>query len=320
MTTTRKTTKKTSRPTMTAEQRQERAAALQASIAEQVEALRGSDEWTAFLDYLGSFHGYSLNNVLLMLAQRPSATNVAGFQQWKEKGRQVRKGQSGMKIFGFSTKKITDEEAAQRGGRVERNAKGEPFIRTFPMLTVFDQEQTDPIDGAADTSTMAHHLTGEDGEQITERVTGWLIEAGWSVDYGELDGPNGLTLRDDSRRVLIQTGLSPAQTAKTMIHEAAHVLLHSELEESDEERVEHRGTKETEAESVAYVLGNLLGLDTSAYSIGYVAGWSKGDADTIRASAANVLRAVHTLADALAPVEAGELVTVGLNATNTASR
>ncbi len=65
---TAKTAKKNSRPTMTPEQRREKAEALQASITEQVETLRDSDEWTAFLDYLSSFHSYSLNNVLLMLA------------------------------------------------------------------------------------------------------------------------------------------------------------------------------------------------------------------------------------------------------------
>ena len=93
---------------------------------------------------------------------------------------------------------------------------------------------------------------------------------------------------------MIDTDLSPAQTAKTALHEAAHVLQHADEEPG--EYAAHRGIKETEAESVAYVLA---GLDTAAYSIGYVAGWADGDPDTIRATAARVLSAVHTLADAL---------------------
>jgi hypothetical protein len=55
---------------------------------------------------------------------------------------------------------------------------------------------------------------------------------------------------------------------------------------------------EMEAESVAYVLGGFLGLDTSEYSIGYVAGWPDADVGLIR-STATVLAAVHTLTDAL---------------------
>lgn len=47
---------------------------------------------------------------------------------------------------------------------------------------------------------------------------------------------------------------------------------------------------------MAYVVAGILGLDTSAYSIGYVAGWSNGEPGAIKATAANVLRAAHTLA------------------------
>lgn len=173
------------------------------------------------------------------------------------------------------------------------------------MLTVFDQDQTDAIEGAPEAPDVAHKLTGEDNDAIGERITQWLTGAGWSVEYGELNGPNGRTMCDGTSRVLMQVGLSPAQTAKTLIHEAAHVLLHADAiaEASTEDQLAHRGVIETEAESVAYVLAGLLGLDTSAYSIGYVAGWSQGDASTIRATAANVLRAVHVLADALDPIE-----------------
>ena len=40
-------------------------------------------------------------------------------------------------------------------------------------------------------------------------------------------------------------------------------------------------------------------LDTSAYSVGYVAGWPKGDAELIRQSASRVLAAAHRIAEAI---------------------
>jgi hypothetical protein len=61
----------------------------------------------------------------------------------------------------------------------------------------------------------------------------------------------------------------------------------------------HRGVKETEAESVAYVLAALIGLDTSTYSIGYIATWTHGDPEVAKAAAERVLRGVRTLADAI---------------------
>ena len=73
--------------------------------------------------------------------------------------------------------------------------------------------------------------------------------------------------------------------------------LHAEEDRS--EYVEHRGVKETEAESVASVVAGLLAIDTSRYSIRYVAEWSEGDADTIKATAGRVLHAAHVLADAI---------------------
>ena len=60
-----------------------------------------------FLQFVRSFHSYSLNNLILIMAQRPNATPVAGFRQWHAKGRQVRKGEKSIKIFGYAEKKIT---------------------------------------------------------------------------------------------------------------------------------------------------------------------------------------------------------------------
>lgn len=65
--------------TKTPEQRREEAEQLQTSIAEQVEQLRNSEAWTRFLQFAAALHHYSINNVLLILAQMPGATHVAGY-------------------------------------------------------------------------------------------------------------------------------------------------------------------------------------------------------------------------------------------------
>ena len=57
-------------------------------------------------------------------------------------------------------------------------------------------------------------------------------------------------------------------------------------------------TRELEAESVAYVVAGLHSLDTSDYSIGYVASWSGGEADKVKATAVRVQEAVHLIAEA----------------------
>lgn len=106
----------------TPEERRKQAEALHETIAAQNEALNGSAEWTRFLDFLGSFQSYSLNNVLLVLAQCSDATAVAGFRQWQAKGRQ---GEHAIRIFGYSTKTIKDED--ENGEETERRGAGVPL-------------------------------------------------------------------------------------------------------------------------------------------------------------------------------------------------
>lgn len=288
----------------TAEERRAQAEELQGSIAEQVEHLRDSEQWVRFLEFAQSFHRYSLGNLLLILSQRPTATRVAGFRQWQAKGRQVRKGERAIRIFGYAQKKITAEQAeiAEGEDQAETTEDGQKVITYYPVLSVFDIGQTDAIDpDADDPSTLAQRITGADQLGIAAAVTDYLTEQGWTVDRQPISGATNGYTDPAARRVVIDADLSPAQAAKTALHEAAHVILHAE--EDPNEYVKHRGIKETEAESVAYVVAGLLGVDTSRYSIGYVAGWAEGDADTIKATAARVLHAAHVLADAITDTE-----------------
>jgi hypothetical protein len=281
----------TTSPTRSREDQADQARALQESIAAQVEALRASDQWHRYLDFVASFHSYSLNNLLLILGQCPDASHVAGYRAWQAKGRQVRKGERALRIFGRSTKTIIEPDGATG------DDKARTIVR-YPMLSVFDISQTDPIEGAPDVSTVAHPLTGDDHTNVLAAVTTVLHRLGWTVSRQRIGSrANGYATTDGTRRVVLDTDLSPAQAAKTSLHEAAHVVL--DHTDQPEEYPAHRGVMETEAESVAYVLAGLLGLDSGPYSIGYIAGWSHGDIDVIKSTAANVLRAVHELATAL---------------------
>ena len=45
-----------------------------------------SDTLTAFLTAVAKFHRYSFGNTMLIAAQRPDATRVAGFNAWRKLG------------------------------------------------------------------------------------------------------------------------------------------------------------------------------------------------------------------------------------------
>lgn len=293
-------TKRTSSTKSTAERAEARRAEMEQlheRLTAQVEALRTSDEWSRYLDFCRSFHSYSLNNLILILSQMPTASRVAGYRAWQGKGRQVRKGERGLRIFGTGTVKRTEEDP-ETGEEIEGKR------RVFFPVSVFDISQTDLMEGEEDRSTIAHALTGEDQGGIIERVVAYLTGTGVAVEFGPIhSGAQGYTTPADEKtgepvRVVIKEDNEPAQQAKTLLHEAAHITL-GHLDDDFSEYVAHRGRYEVEAESVAYVLAGLLGLDSSAYSVGYVAGWAEGDAEVIRETAARVLAAVHTLAEAL---------------------
>jgi hypothetical protein len=69
------------------------------------------------------------------------------------------------------------------------------------------------------------------------------------------------------KRVQLQVGMSPDQTAKTLAHETSHYV-------ADHTAGVHRRDAETVAEASSYVLLNHYGIDTSGYSFPYIATWA----------------------------------------------
>ena len=94
-------------------------------------------------------------------------------------------------------------------------------------------------------------------------------------------------------KICIRQGMSEMQTMKTCIHEMTHAELHDRQKLKEEGRKISRETAEVEAESVAYIVCEYFGLDTSEYSFPYIAGWSssqemkelKASMDRIRTTA-----------------------------------
>lgn len=296
-----KRTKKTN--AKTAEQRKADMEALHERLTAQVEALRTSEEWLRYLRFCRAFHRYSLSNLLLILAQREDASQVAGYRVWQKLGRQVRKGERGIQILAPGTRKVTEEDP-ETG---EETTTRRTFF--FPVR-VFDVSQTDPIEGAEVPEHPARALAGEDAAGLYDTVAAHLAANGVTIERQNLGGArNGYTTKTDEAGhllVVIDEDLSPAQAAKTILHEAAHIAL-GHLDDDYREYVEHRGRYEVEAESVAYVVAGLLGVDTSAYSVGYVTSWAhEAEADVIKDTASRVLSAVHSLAEDLGITEADE--------------
>ncbi|WP_240044501.1 hypothetical protein [Nocardioides albidus] len=129
-----------------------------------------------------------------------------------------------------------------------------------------------------------------------------LAGEGWTLTRQAIAGETNGYTNLKARAVVVRDDIDDAQAVKTLNHEAAHVILHAELDPG--EYVAHRGIWETEAESVAYVVAAWPAwtpAPTASATSRTGRPTTAGGLDTIRATAARVLAAVHTIAEVLDP-------------------
>jgi len=97
--------------------------------------------------------------------------------------------------------------------------------------------------------------------------------------------------------VRVRSAVADAQAVKTLAHELAHIECGHTAD--DFAYTGCRGRAEAEAESVAYIVTAWAGLDSGGYTVPYVAAWSAGDTDVVRAAAATVTAAARRILDHL---------------------
>lgn len=278
--------------------RDERIKELQDGLNASILALQDSDKWLAYLDFMRKFHEYSFKNQLLIAVQLgPNASLIAGYRQWQERGRQVRKGEKAALIMAPFTYAVKDTD-----GKPILDDDGRKIHRTyFRFVPVFDISQTDSIDAKnnAAESVLFASVSKADETRVYERVESWLKHEGWTVKVDDSLGPqlHGFT-RASEKLIAVNGKDGDGMRACTLVHEAAHAVLQTRLDDpAHKDYKGHRGLAETEAESVAYVVCGLLGLDTSESSITYIGGWSEFSAETLGKAADNVSKAVNLIMD-----------------------
>ncbi|MCU1394871.1 MAG: hypothetical protein JWM34_3299 [Ilumatobacteraceae bacterium] len=264
---------------------EERLATAHAVLTAAVAQVASSEDWQNLLRISGSFHRYSPSNQLLLAAQGADGL-VASFNTWKHvpatDGRpcQVRKGETALRIYApmHSVRRDVDE------------ATGEEVVATtsvrFKLVPVFHEGQ---LAAPPDLPAQPKLLQGDDPPAaVWEAIADQINAAGFVLRRGALkgpDGPKGVT-NFLERTVTVRDDLEAAQALKTEIHELGHVLMHdAEIREPGMARER----MEVEAESVAYVVCDILGVDAGVYSIPYVANWAGADVDRVQATAQKVL-------------------------------
>ena len=195
-----------------------------------------SDKYKQFLNVMAKFPRYSVNNTMLIMMQRPDAQLCQSFTGWKQMGRYV-----------------------------------EVTIRAFKVVKTFDLSQTD-----------GKELPTIGPSELVGNIEGYpkLLQALQEispvpVSFELIDGDAKGFYHLEDKKIVVQDGMSEVQTIKTLLHEMAHQKLHDKDNVPEAKDISRNG-KEVEAESVAYVVCQHYGINTSDYSFSYVAGWSEG--------------------------------------------
>lgn len=230
-----------------------------------VREVMASGDMRSYLAMQARFHRYSWSNVLLILAQKPEATRVAGFSTWIDLGRHVNRGEHGITILAPVFRR-RDESQEAEGAASEEDVRPSPV--RFRSVHVFDVSQTS---GTPLPEPPCRTLEGESGEArwLLPRLLDFAREDGLTVDMAAKDcgSANGYYNRQ-AGIIHVADGLAVDQQAKTLAHEIGHHVLGHEGGHGD------RGAKEVAAEGTAFVICQHYGMDTTAYSFGYVATWA----------------------------------------------
>src|SRR3954453_22795417 len=135
-------------------------AALHQRLTDQVHALRTGQDWAAWLTVAARFHAYSANNTLLIWAQRPDATHVAGYRTWQTLRRHVNTGEHGLRILApvhrpTTARRVNDETDQPRTAdptgatRRSRDSRATPAAGPEPPPAAGHPADTAPIDAPA---------------------------------------------------------------------------------------------------------------------------------------------------------------------------
>jgi antirestriction protein ArdC len=239
-----------------------------------------SDTLKTYLKSMARFHRYSAMNCLLILSQCPAASHVAGYQAWRKLGRQVVKGAKGIVILApmVGRKKSDDELTEDEQTR----------IFGFRAAHVFDI-------AATTGATLPEFATVHgDPREYMDRLKAFVAGKGIALEYSDAIAPaKGLCA---GKVITLLPGLEAGEAFAVLVHETAHAALHF----GDRRNGTTKTIRETEAEAVAYVVSEAIGLDTTTSASDYILTHG-GDPATLADSLAFIQRTAAEILDAIMP-------------------
>lgn len=235
-------------------------------IVEGVNNIITSGEYTKFLKFSKYFHNYSFNNRILIYSQMEDATQVAGFKTWQKMGRKLKKGSKGIQIIYPIKRKYTIKIEGQNSILENGEQKEEQTIEymTYACTYVYDISQTVGEPMPLEDKKLNSNKKGEFFEFLKSFSPYPILENNLRV------GLNGYWSKT-KKHIVLEKKLSIDDKVSVLLHELTHALY------DNFDYKEDRNLSETFVESVAFIVADYFGLDTSMCSFNYITSWADGD-------------------------------------------
>ncbi|PFZ05974.1 hypothetical protein COL60_22090 [Bacillus pseudomycoides] len=270
------------------EEKKQKVEALTKKMEKSIEGyFRSPGDLKEYLSFMAKFYRYSPSNIALIQSQFEGSRAMGSFSFWKEKGFSVNKGEKGIQILvpNRTTAKFKDKAGTwkpvakaseEEKKQIEsKNVEVKPGRLYFSVGYVFDVSQTNVKVEDLPRIFPNRWLEGSVGdykslykgmEAIAEKNGVKIIEP--KQELGVAKGVS-YTL---TKEVALNPRNSELQNVKTLLHELAHAKLHTAETHMNYTAPE----KEFQAEMTAYTVSSYFGIDTSEYSLGYLADWTQG--------------------------------------------
>lgn len=245
-------------------------------LREGLDEVFSSEPYRRFLRFVANNPTYSCRNVLLILHQRPNATKVMGFRAWQGQGRCVQQGQHGLRIIAKFEKDEEEDELKKPAPSKKHPAWKKD--RKFRRISVFDISQTTLMDGVEPPGQTENFSVTDDALELFKPalLEGKVDNYSLAIQILQEISPLPLQFQSgmrqegsrDAASIQIRSDMSQLHTVRAIVNQIVQAWRPGACQD--------REHLEIEAESVAFIVCQYLGLDTSDFSFGHIARYSYG--------------------------------------------
>lgn len=265
--------------------KQERLDEQKQMIEDAVATLTTSEAWENFVKFgRANLSRLTLNNALMIWAQKNDARVVWGKKQWEKQNVNIKADAKPLRYFApagfFILKDKSGNEILGKDGKPQKRM-------FFRIVTGYDVSDTDAPVG--DINVMVE-LEGDDMIESLGPLEHFAFSLGYFVKYVDDTGKAHGWVDDTNRDIVVNKNLGGNALVRTLVHELAHA--YGNVNYTDYSREE----AEVIVESATVMALGLVGYDVSEASVPYIASWSNGDLKALH----KYVRLVDELAKELA--------------------